>query len=301
MFWASTPAGPTGRYDISRRSSALPRPRFEDVGAEIQDLLPAFSDDALRRSFRGDSIALVLGVLRDRERFPPSSRFNAQDLVSWELRTRATVSAADGFQVICDPTFAPLMPYAALPVMAFGEPIKSVIAEIHRRLTLDPYGFSVVWIGSGGHVTPLHHDGDMVHGRWHLCVRGKKQFDFMPPRSRSVPRFAWWDLYRRFSVLYKSPLPDAWLTDGTGAARVHLAPGQMVTWGRRWWHRVEIDKSEVSIGLSTRGHRPEERYRPRGIAHLIESRIIGEAEHYLDAVGAEPPVRTLDQLRGMCG
>jgi hypothetical protein len=226
--------------------------------------------------------------------FPPSSRFNTKALVSWENRTKATMAASDAFDVICDPSFAPLMPYAVMPVQAFGRPLRSVILEVQRRLPLDPYGFSLIWIGSGGQVTPLHHDGDMVHGRWHLVVRGAKQFDFMPPGSRRVPRFAWWDLYRRFSPLYKSPLPDAWLTDGSGAHRVHLAPGQMVTWGRRWWH-------SVTIGLSTRGQRPEEMYRPRGIAHLIGSWIIGEAEHYLEALNEEPPLKTIEQLQALCG
>jgi hypothetical protein len=242
---------------------------------------------------------IILGVLRSREMFPKSNRFQTRKLVSWENRTRATVAASDGFDVIFDPSFAPIEPYAVLPVPAFGGRLRSAIVEIQKRLRLDRYGFALLWMGSGGHVTPLHHDGDLVHGRWHLVVQGGKQFDFVPPGARCVPRFAWWDLYRRFSPLYKSPLPDAWLTDGTGAHRVHLAPGQMVTWGRRWWHRAEIARSGVTIALSTRGHRQEEMTQLRGIAHRLGSRIIGEAEDFLEALGEEPPMMTLEQLKAL--
>jgi hypothetical protein len=242
---------------------------------------------------------ITLGLLRARERFPRSSRFHTRALRDWELRTRVTVSASEAFDVIGDPAIAPLMPYAALSLHAFGRPLRSVVVELHRRLQLDPRGFAVLWIGSGGHVTPLHHDGDLVHGRWHLVVRGAKQFDFVPPGSRQVPRLPWWDLHRRFSALYKAPLPDRWLSDGTGAHRFHLGPGQMVTWARRWWHRVEIAPSGVTIGLSTRGRPPERRFERRAIAHLIESRIVGEVEHYLDALDEEPPAMTLEELRAL--
>ena len=296
----SEPASRAKSYVIERRTSALPRPRFEDVNEKVADLLPEFTDDALRESYRADTMVIILGLLRAQEMFPKSNRFKTRELVSWANRTRATMTASEAFDVICDPSFTPLMPYAVMPVQVFDRPLKSIILEMQKRLLLDPYGFSLLWIGSGGQVTPLHNDGDMVHGRWHLVVRGAKQFDFMPPGSRSVPRFAWWDLYRRFSPLYKSPLPDAWLTDGTGAHRIHLTPGQMVTWGRRWWHRVEVAKSGVTIGLSTRGQRPEEMSRPRGIAHSLGSRLIGEAEHYLEALGEEPPLRTIEQLRVLC-
>jgi hypothetical protein len=271
------------------------------VSDKLAELLPAFTDEMLRESYRAETMVIILGLLRAREMFPPSSRFNTKGLVAWENRTRVTMTASDAFDVICDPSFAPLMPYAVMPVQVFGRPLRSVILEIQKRVPLDPYGFSLLWMGSGGQVTPLHHDGDLVHGRWHLVVRGAKQFDLMPPGSRNVPRFAWWDLYRRFSPLYKSPLPDAWLTDGSGAHRFQLTPGQMVTWARRWWHRVEIAKSGVTIGLSTRGQRPEERYRPRGIAHLLGSWVIGEAEHYLEALGEEPPLMTVKELRALCG
>jgi len=299
MSPASRPSNSGAQYLIDRRTSALPRPRFEDVSDKVADLLPEFTDEALRSSFRAETMVIILGYLRSQEMFPRSSRFHTRNLVSWENRTRATMTAAEGFEAISDPAFAALMPYAVLPVRAFGRPLRSVIVEMQRRLLLDPYGFALLWIGSGGQVTPLHHDGDMVHGRWHLVVRGAKQFDFMPPDSRKVPRFGWWDLCRRFSPLYKSPLPDTWLADGTGACRVHLAPGQMVTWARRWWHRVEIAKSGVTIALSTRGQRMEERLRPRGIRHLLESKIIGEAEYYLEALGEGPPFRTIEQLRAL--
>jgi hypothetical protein len=286
-------------YVIDRRTAALPQPRVEDVNDRIGDLLPEFTDDALRTSFRGQAMMIILGCLRSREMFPKSSRFNTRPLVSWENRTRAIMTAADAFDVICDRSFEPLMPYSVLPVQAFGNPLRSVIVEMHQRLQLDPYGFALLWIGSGGQITPLHHDGELVHGRWHLVVRGAKQFDFVPPGSRSVPRLAWWDLYRRCSPLYKSALPESWYTDGTGARRVHLMPGQMVTWARKWWHRVEIAKSGVSIALSTRGQRPEERFQLRGIAQLMGGRIIGDAEQYLETVGEGPPVRTPEQLRAL--
>ena len=299
MLWKSKLAARAGRYVIDRKTLMLSRPLFEDVKDEIADLLLEFTDDALRRSYRADRMAIILGFLRTQEMFPKSNRFNTRELVAWESRTTANVSASDAFDVICDPSLAPLMPYTALSVHAFGRPLKSVILEVQRRLPLDPHGFALLWIGSGGHVSPLHHDGDMVHGRWHLVVRGAKQFDFMPPESRRVPRFAWWDLHRRFSPLYKSPLPDSWLTDGTGASRVHLNPGQMVAWGRRWWHRVEIAKSGVTIGLSTRGQLRQEMFGPCGIAHLIASRMIGEVEHYLEALDIDPPMQTLKQLEAL--
>ena len=286
-------------YVVDRKTAALPRPRVEDVNDRIGELLSEFTDDALRDSFRGDAIVVIIGSLRAREMFPASNRFSRRELVSWSNRTRALMAVDDAFDVICDPAFERLMPYAVLPVHAFGNPLRSVVVAIQKRLQLDPYGFSHVWLGSGGQVTPLHHDGTLVHGRWHLVVRGAKQFDFVPPGSRSVPRFPWWDLHRRFSRLYKSDLPDAWYTDGTGACRVRLAPGQMVTWARNWWHRVEIARSGVSIALSTRGQRPEERFRPRGIAHWVGSRIVGEVEHYLEARGELPPVRTPEELRSM--
>jgi hypothetical protein len=269
----------------------------EDVNDKIADLLPEFTYDAFRDSFQGEMMPIILGVLRSREMFPKSNRFQTRKLVSWENRTRAMVAASDGFDVIFDPSFASIQPYAVMPVQAFGGTLRAAIVEIQKRLRVDPYGFALLWMGSGGYVTPLHHDGDLVHGRWHLVVRGSKLFDFVPPGSRCVPRFARWDLYRRFSPLYKSPLPDSWLTDGTGAYRVHLAPGQMVTWGRKWWHRVEIAKAGVTIALSTRGHRKKEMTQLRGIVHRLGSRIIGEAEDFLEALGEEPSLMTLDQLK----
>jgi hypothetical protein len=297
---APTPSpSTTERYAIGRHRGALPAPRVEDVKPAIADLLPEFADDALRRDYTAGAMTLVLGLLRAREMFPRSHRFDARDLVSWHTRTSATLGAADAFDVLCNPEFAPLMPYAALSVRAFGGRVRGAIREIEKRLPLDPHGFSVFWIGTGGHVSPLHHDGDMVHGRWHLVLRGAKQFDFVPPSSREVPRLAPWDLFRRFSPLYKSPLPDAWVAEGR-AHRVHLAPGQMVAWGRRWWHRVEIGPSGLTIGISTRGHRREEARTRHGIANFVGSRVIGEAEHYLDATGCEPPVRSLEQLRALC-
>jgi hypothetical protein len=299
MSHASTPSTRAGRYLFDRNSSALTHPVLEDVKETIGELLPEFTDDALRGSYLGETLSVVLGVLRAREPFPRSSRLDTQALVSWENRTKVTLAASDAFDVLCDPSFASLMPYAVSSVHAFGEPLRAVILEIQRRLPLDPYGLSLLWIGSGGHVSPLHHDGDMVHGRWHLVVRGAKQFDFLPPGSRRVPRLPRWDLHRRFSTLYKAPIPDAWLSDGTGAHRLHLAPGQMVAWGRRWWHRVEIARSGVTIGLSTRGQRREEMFSARGLAHLLGSWVIGEVEHYLEGVD-EPLPRTLAELRALC-
>jgi hypothetical protein len=263
--------------------------------------LPEFTEHAFRDSFRAETMPIILGVLRSREMFPKSNRFQTRKLVSWENRTRAMVAASDGFDAIFDPSFTPIEPYAVLPVQVFGNPLRSTIVEIQKRLRVDPYGFSLLWMGSGGHVTPLHHDGNLVHGRWHLVVRGGKQFDFVPPDSSRVPRFAWWDLCRRFSPLYKSPLPDAWLTDGTGAHRVHLAPGQMVTWGRRWWHRAEIAKSGVTVALSTRGHRWEEMTQLPGITYRLGSRILGEVEQFLEELGEDPPMMTLEQLKALRG
>jgi hypothetical protein len=285
-------------YVIDRRTSALPCPLVEDVNDKIADLLPAFTEESLRESFCGETMTIILGVLRSREMFPKSNRFRTRSLVSWENRTRATMATSDGFKVIFDPSFAPIEPYAIMPVQAFGYPLKSAIIEIQKRLQIDPYGFSLLWIGSGGHVTPLHHDGDLVHGRWHLVVRGCKQFDFMPPESQHVPRFSWWDLYRRFSSLYKLPFPEAWLRDGI-SQRIHLTPGQMVTWGRKWWHRVEISKSGVTVALSTRGHRREEMNQFRGIAYHLGSLVIGEVEDFLESLDEQPPITTIEELKVM--
>jgi hypothetical protein len=290
MSKLTTPAADGSSYAIDRRTAALPRPRVEDVKNKIDDVLPAFTEDLLRRSFLPEAMTIVIGALRSKQMFPRSNRFNVKELAAWEARTKVIMTASDAFDVLFDPSFAPLMPYSAIPLQAFGRPLISAVVEIQRRLQLDDDGFALLWIGSGGHVTPLHHDGPMVHGRWHLVVRGGKQFDFMPPRSRNVPRLAWWDLYRRFSALYKSPLPDAWLTDGTGAHRVHLAPGQMVTWGRRWWHRVEVAEAGITIALSTRGQLREERYRPRGLMHLLGMRVIGDVEHHVEGRGEEPEI-----------
>lgn len=299
MLQESSPAKSDNSFVIDRKASTLPHPLVKDVNDKIADLLPEFTEEALRYSFREETMMIILGVLRSPETFPKSNRFQTRSLVAWENRTRATVAVPDGLEVIFDSSFAPIEPYAVMPVQAFGYPLRSVIVEIQKRLRIDPYGFSLLWIGSGGHVTPLHHDGSLVHGRWHLVVRGGKQFDFIPPDSQRVPQFPWWDLYRRFSPLYKLPIPEAWLNDGTGAHRIYLAPGQMVTWGRRWWHRVEIAKPGVTIALSTRGHRREEMTQLRGIAHYLGSRIIGEAEHFLESLDEQPTIMTLKELKVM--
>jgi len=269
---------------IAAAGGELPRPLTVDVRRDVADLFAAFDDDSLRRSYTGEWLQLTLGILRAHERFPPSHRWSTHALLDWERRTRAMLPASDAFDVLTGPAFAPLMPHAALSVSSFGGTVGAAISELACRLKVDPLGFSLLWIGAGSHVTPLHHDGAMVHARWHLVVRGTKQFDLMPPDSAAVPRLRGWDLHRRFSSLYKDPLPDAWQTDGIGAVRAVLEPGQMITWGRRWWHRVEVAASGVSVGLSTRGHNAAERFTPRGIAHVVSSRLLGEVEHFLDAL-----------------
>jgi hypothetical protein len=295
----SAEANSAMQHAIATARGELPRPLALDVRAQIADLFEAFSDDSLRRSYQGEWLPMTLGVLRAHERFPPSNRWRTRELIEWERRTRATLPTQDAFDALTDPAFAPLMPYSALAVASFAGPVRAATAEIARRLRVDPLGFSLLWIGSGAHVTPLHHDGAMVDARWHLVVRGTKQFDFMPPDSPVVPRFPWYDLHRRFSTLYKDPLPEAWQTDGTGAVREVLTPGQMVTWGRCWWHRVEIAPEGVSVGLSTRGHDLTRRFKPRAIAHRVASRVIGEVEHYLDALDEDPPIRTREQLEAL--
>lgn len=294
-----TPEAPCHRehYVMARESSALARPVVEDVSDRISDLLSEFTDDALRDSFRGHTIEVILGALRERQPFPKSNRFNTSDLIAWEKRSKVTMDARSAFSVICDPAFAQLRPYTVLPVPAFGAPLQDVIVETNGRVRIDPYGFALLWIGAGGYVTPLHHDGELVHARWHLVVRGEKQFDFLPPACPRVPRLPRRNLYRRFSPLYTSPIPDAWLTDKTGAHRAHLAPGHMVTWGRRWWHRVQVAESGVTVALSTRGIRPDERSSPRAIAQRVTSKILGEAEELLEEAEANPTLVNLDDLR----
>lgn len=287
------------RYVVDRKASALPRPRVEDVADRIGEVLPAFGDEeVLRRSFRAATMTVVLGALRARRMFPPSSRFNTRALIEWEASTKATLLAPDAFDLLFDPDSADLMPYVVLPVQLFERPLRSAIQEVQRRLGLAPDGFALLWIGTGGHVTPLHHDGPMVHGRWHLVVAGTKRFDFLPPRFGEVSRLAPWDLYRRFSPLYKSTLPDAWFDEGAGGARIELEPGQMVTWGRGWWHRVEVSRSGVTIALSTRGQLKEEMRRPRGLVHQVLMRTIGDVER-LEARAPSPMLLSLDDVRAM--
>ena len=283
-------------YVVGRESSALPRPVVEDVNHKVSDLLSEFTDDALRDSYLGTTMEVILGGLRGAQMFPRSTRLNTDRLIAWHRRARAKLETDAALDVICEGEHARLRPYTVLPVQAFGSPLRDVIAEMYRRLKLDQHGFALIWIGSGGYVTPLHHDGELVHGRWHLVVRGAKQFDFMPPRSRRVPRLPPWDLYRRFSPLYTSPIPDTWLTDGTGAHRAHLKPGQMVTWGRRWWHRVQIAEQGVTIALSTRGQVPDERPSPRAIAQQVAANLFGEAEAFLMEQDDDPTIVTPDEL-----
>lgn len=280
-----------------RRSDALRRPRFEDVNDRIGELLPAFTEDILRRSFRAEEMTVVLGALRARQMFPRSNRFDTAALLDWESRTKATLLAPEAFDLVYDPSFAHLMPYAVLPTQLFGRPLRSVMIEMQRRLGLVEDGFALVWIGSGGHVTPLHHDGPMVDGRCHLLVHGHKRFDFLPPHHPGVSRLAPWDLYRRFSPLYKSPLPDGWFAADSGA-RVELQPGQMVTWTRRWWHRAEIDQSGVTIALSTRGQRPQGRLH-RGFFHQLTIRLVGDVESIVESRAAVPPLLSLDDIRAI--
>jgi hypothetical protein len=75
----------------------------------------------------------------------------------------------------------------------------------------------------------------------------------------------------------------------------------MVTWGRRWWHRVEIAESGVTVALSTRGHRPQERFRPRAIAQRLGGKFLGEVEQYLEELDVQAPVMTLGELRSLAG
>jgi hypothetical protein len=269
--------------DRSRRS--LPTPRFEDVGARVADLLPLFTEAAVRRAYRGGTVPVTIGA-RTRARFPRSSRFRRAAVVAWSRRNTAFMVPGEAFTALFDPTFRPLEPYAAVPVRDLGEPLAGVLREMERRLCLDPQGFSLIWIGQGGFVTPLHHDGQMVHGRWHLVVAGGKQWDFVPPRLAAVPRMPPWDLHRRFSALYKEPVPDTW--QAKGARRLQIGPGQMVSWARNWWHRVEIAREGVTIGLSTRGHRAAEGRQLRGLLHRLESHLVGEIEYALE--GSEETV-----------
>src|SRR5687767_2805851 len=108
MFWRHKPTTGAGKYVIDRRSSALPRPLFEDVNDQIADLLLEFTDDALRNSYRAETMTIIIGVLRSQKMFPKSNRFNTKGLVSWEIRTSATMTASNAFDEICDPNFSPL-------------------------------------------------------------------------------------------------------------------------------------------------------------------------------------------------
>jgi hypothetical protein len=76
-----------------------------------------------------------------------------------------------------------------------------------------------------------------------------------------------------------------------------LEAGQMVTWGMRWWHRVEVAPTGVSVGISTRGYGMEKRC--RRVLYEATNRAIGEVEHYFDALDEDPPIRNRAQLEAL--
>lgn len=274
-----------------------PEPEFEDVGEQIADILPVFTRDALVASCCLTSVALILGSRREVEMFPTVHRFAAGALIAWEDRTTVMMAAEDAITTTFDPAYAPLRPYLVLPTAGFDGLIRAAIAEIDQRLRLKP-GMELLWMGSGGHVTPLHHDGDEVDGRWHLVVRGAKQFDFIPPNAPGIPKMPWWSLHHRFSRLYDAQLPTAWQESEVGAERLYLAPGHMVRWPRRWWHRVEIAPSGNTIALSTRG-RLTTTGRLRFNRHRLRNRVIGDVEDYLERTLPQRPLVTLADLTAL--
>lgn len=274
-------------------------PSATDVTGTIGGWLPEFTEKALRESYRAETVPVVLGALRAREMFPASNRFRTRRLVAWEQRTRATLLADDAFDLIFDPARAHVMPYTVLPVQWFGRPLAPIVRDVQRALGITEDGFALVWIGSGGHVTPLHNDGPWVHGRRHLVVAGRKTFDLLPPRFRGVRRTAPWDLYRRFSALYKEVLPVTWFDDGPGV-RAHLEPGHMLTWDRQWWHRVEISNEGVTVALSTRGQQEPQLSRSRKAAAQLSMRLLGDVETLVEPQVDEAYVLALADVDERC-
>lgn len=289
------PSAPAGPFDIGRASGSIPRPRMEDVRSLIGDLLPQFSVEMLRASYQGGEAPFILGA-RNRMRFPASNRFVRGGLESWIRSFTCRVRREEIFDVLADSRLDPLQPYVVFGLTQFGDPFRGFVETLNRRLQLPAaQGFTTLWMSRAGYVSALHEDGFRVHGRWNLAVAGEKHWDFLPPGFAEVRRLPMWDLNRRYSELYRDPIPPEWFQDGRGACHFDLVPGQMVAWGRRWWHRVEVAPTGLTASLSTLAHHRSERFLPAALPETLQSFLFGEVRR---DVGASCPLVTLEDLRG---
>lgn len=288
-----TSAG-AGPFDIARDAASIPRPRMADVRPLIGDLLPQFSVEMLRASYKGGTASFILGA-RNRARFPASNRFARGPLEAWIRSFTCQVRPEEIFDILSDSSLDPLQPYTVFGVSQFGDPFRSWTEALNRRLQLPASdGFTTLWMSRGGYVSALHEDGFRVHGRWNLALAGEKHWDFLPPRFRGVERLPMWDLNRRYSALYRDPIPTEWRDEEGGASHVDLVPGQMVTWGRRWWHRVEVAPTGLTASISTLAHRRAERLHPGSFPEALQSLVFGETRR---DVGRSCPMVTIGELR----
>lgn len=285
---------PAGPYDLGRDTNSIPRPRMEDVRHLIADMLPEFSLTTLRSSYQCELITVILGS-RNRTRFPASHRFSRGELGAWTKNCLKRMRASELFDAMGDAQLDPLQPYTVFSVSQFGEPFRGWVNEVARRLQLPQNdAFSTLWMARGGHVSALHHDGFWVHGRWNLAIAGQKRWSFLPPAFPHVRPVPLWDLNRRYSKLYRESFPSEWLHEAQGGYQFDLGPGQMVTWGREWWHRVEVAPSGLTASISTLAHRRIERLQPAGLLESLKSFVFGEVARNLDK---DCPIVTVEELR----
>ena len=272
-------------------------PQFADRAELIGDLLRCFTLPNLLSSCRLGSVPLILGRRRASTRFPTVHRFSVRRLLAWEGETSVEMEADEALAATFDPACRHLAPYLVLPTGAFTGEIAQAIRAIESRLGIEG-PMALLWIGSGGHITPLHHDGDLVAERWHLVVQGAKRFDLLPPNAPALAAMPWWSLHNRFGATGCAPLPDATFEDPEGAQCYFLAAGQMLQWPRRWWHRVEIAPQGTTISLSMRAQRsagsPWDKAR-----HRLRAAIVGDAEVALERATVERPHLSLRALRDL--
>ncbi len=270
-------------------------PVIADRREAITDLLPAFELPALLSSCRLGRVPLILGRRRARAGLPRSHRFNLVPLLAWEEATSVEMEADEALAATFDPACRHLAPYLVLPTRGFAGEIGEAIGAIAARLDFGS-DLALLWIGNGGHVTPLHHDGPLVAQRWHLVVRGAKRFDMLPPRAPQVIAMPWWSLHHRFGRSACADLPDPWFERSDGAQSFFLAAGQMLRLPRQWWHRVEIAPRETTISLSMRAHRADTG--PWSLAtHRLRAALVGDVEAVLERAHLERPRLSLEALR----
>ena len=104
---------------------------------------------------------------------------------------------------------------------------------------------STVWIGSGGAITPCHHDE--LHN-FFLQVKGRKRFTLLPPNT--------WDklrLFPKYHQLHRNVRTniddDASILRDEGVQFVELSEGDVLYLPPLWFHQVEA-LTAVSISVN---------------------------------------------------